>query len=45
MFPFDNDAEMVSVKKKISVATEDLGRVKTEIKITEMRDNSNGILR
>jgi len=39
-FPVSNDDQIISVKKKVFEAVAELPRVKTELRITEMR-NSN----
>lgn len=42
VFPVDNDDQIISVKKKVSEALKDLPKVKTEMRITDMRDVVDG---
>lgn len=45
VFPVDNDDQIISVKKKVFEAVQDLPKVKTEMRITDMRDMSDGVSR
>lgn len=45
IFPGDTDDQIVSVKKKVFQAVADLPKVKTEMRITDMRDISDGVSR
>lgn len=38
VFPITDDVQIVTVKQNIAVAVESLPQVKTEIRITEVRD-------
>jgi len=38
VFPITDDAQIAAVKKKIETATADLAKVKTEIRLTSIRD-------
>ncbi|MBA7647133.1 hypothetical protein ES703_54903 [subsurface metagenome] len=42
VFPVDTDDQIISVKKKVFQAVADLPKVKTEMRITDMRDVSDG---
>jgi len=39
-FPVVNDDQIISVKKKVFEAVKELPRVKTELRITEMRNTN-----
>ena len=45
VFPVADDDQIISVKKKVSEAIADLPKVKTEMRITDMRDMSDGVSR
>ena len=40
VFPVSNDDQIISVKKKVLEAVAELPRVKTELRITEMRNTN-----
>lgn len=42
IFPVGDDAQIISVKKKVFEMVADLPKVKTEMRITDMRDMSDG---
>lgn len=39
-FPVSNDDQIISVKKKVFEAVKELSRVKTELRISEMRNTN-----
>lgn len=45
IFPGDTDDQIVAVKKKVFQAVADLPKVKTEMRITDMRDTIDGLSR
>ena len=45
IFPVGTDDQIISVKKKVFEAVADLPKVKTELRITDMRDMSDGVSR
>lgn len=45
IFPVRSDDEIMAVKKKVSETVKELPRVKTELRITDMRDTIDGLSR
>jgi len=42
VFPITDDVQIVTVKQNIATAVESLPKVKTEFRITEVRNTANG---